>query len=76
MLMVAILIGRVDMRHELEPERRPIAVAPLSVDKRAVNLISTQSETWRRKTLCRSITCADINQCVGCYLTQSFLGGI
>ncbi len=33
-------------------------------DERAVNLISTQSETWRRKTLCRSITCVDINQCV------------
>ena len=30
-LMVPFLIGRVDMCHELEPERRPIAVAPLLV---------------------------------------------
>ena len=30
--MVAFfIIGRVDMRHELEPERRPIAVPPLCV---------------------------------------------
>ena len=26
-----LIIGRVDMRHELEPERRPITVAPLLV---------------------------------------------
>ena len=29
--MVPFLVGRVDMRHELEPERRPIAVPPLLV---------------------------------------------